>query len=96
MTPHHIVLGSRESRYKTKVAITDHNVSGNVEAAIRAAASTDVTVLPGMEIETAEEAHLVVLFDTLDAMHAWQAIVDQALPPRQNDAQRFGAQYQGR
>lgn len=91
MTPHHIVLAAVKAGISL-LAITDHNVSGNVEATIRAAASTDVAVLPGMEIETSEEAHLVVLFDTLEAMRAWQATVDRALPPRQNDAQRFGAQ----
>ena len=91
MTPHHIILAAEKAAIRL-LAVTDHNVSGNVEATIKAAASSNVTVLPGMEIETAEEAHLLVLFDALDAMRSWQAIVDGALPPRQNDRLRFGAQ----
>ena len=91
MTPHNIVLAAAAAGVGL-LAITDHNVSGNVEAAMKAAAPAGIVVLPGMEIETAEEAHLVVLFDALPALRAWQTIVDAALPPRQNDTKRFGAQ----
>ena len=91
MTPHHIVMAAAQAGVKL-LGITDHNVSGNVAAAMKAAVATGVTVLPGMEIETAEEAHLVILFDSLENMDTWQRVVDQALPTRLNDATRFGAQ----
>ncbi len=48
------------------IAITDHNASANVGAVQRAAAGTALTVLPGMELQTREEVHLLCLFDTLE------------------------------
>jgi len=78
------------------IAITDHNSADNVEAVIDAAAAMarpNLTVLPGMEVTTREEAHMLCLFDTVDQAHAWQETVHAALPQRQNNAELFGDQY---
>jgi PHP family Zn ribbon phosphoesterase len=75
------------------IAITDHNASANVAAVQAAAAGTELTVLPGMELQTREEVHLLCLFDTLDQLQAWQALVDARLPGLENDARLFGDQY---
>ena len=75
------------------IAITDHNASANVEAVMQAAAGTDLAVLPGMELQTVEEVHLLCLFDTLDQARAWQAYVDLRLPALENDPQHFGDQF---
>ena len=48
------------------IAITDHNSVENVEAVQRAAHGSGVTVLPGMELQTQEEAHVLCLFDTVE------------------------------
>ena len=47
------------------IAITDHNSIGNVKAAMKVAEELPVTVVPGMELQTVEEAHFVCLFPTL-------------------------------
>lgn len=75
------------------LAITDHNACDNVEAALKAAENTSVTVLPGMEVETKEEVHVVVLFDTLEQMKEWEKIVAVSRSGLKNDEQRFGAQF---
>lgn len=75
------------------LAITDHNASANIEAVQRAASGTGLIVLPGMELQTREEVHLLCLFDTLAQIAAWQAIVDQHLPPLENDIEHFGEQF---
>lgn len=75
------------------IAITDHNASANAEAVMRAAAGTPLTVLPGMELQTVEEVHLLCLFDTLDQVNAWQARVDARMPALQNDPEHFGDQF---
>jgi PHP family Zn ribbon phosphoesterase len=75
------------------IAITDHNAAHNVEAVLEAAASTGLTVLPGMEVQSREEVHLVCLFDALQQVLAWQEQVFEALPERENDEDFFGAQY---
>jgi PHP family Zn ribbon phosphoesterase len=75
------------------LAICDHNASGNIASVQKAAAGKNLTVLPGMELQTKEEVHLVCLFDTLDQIATWQARVDGALPRMRNKPQFFGEQY---
>jgi 3',5'-nucleoside bisphosphate phosphatase len=75
------------------LAITDHNASANIEAVQQAARGTELIVLPGMEVQTREEVHLLCLFDTLVQSAAWQAMVDRQLPPLENDIEHFGEQF---
>ncbi len=75
------------------IAITDHNVSANVGAVQAAAAGTPLAVLPGMELQTREEVHLLCLFDTPEQMLAWQSLVDARLPQLENNVEFFGEQF---
>lgn len=75
------------------IAITDHNASANFMAVKEAAAGTSLTVLPGMELQTQEEVHLLCLFDSYYQLEKWQQEVDRSLPDLQNNAQYFGEQY---
>ncbi len=75
------------------IAVTDHNSSANVRAVREAAAGTSLTVMPGMELQTREEVHLLCLFDTLEQLDDWQAIVDESMPQLENDASVFGEQF---
>ena len=75
------------------IAITDHNASANVEAVQKAAGGTGLTVLPGMEVQSREDVHLLTIFETLDALVAWQKEVDAALPEKQNNSALFGEQF---
>ncbi len=75
------------------IAITDHNASANVCAVQKAAQGTALSVLPGMEVQSREDVHLLTLFETPQALDAWQAEVDRALPKLPNRADFFGEQY---
>jgi hypothetical protein len=75
------------------IAITDHNTTGNIRAVMEAAQGTDLTVLPGMELQTREEVHLLCLFETLEQAETWQKVVDSALPERSNNPEFFGEQF---
>jgi 3',5'-nucleoside bisphosphate phosphatase len=75
------------------IAITDHNSSANIAAVQQAAEGTGLTVLPGMELQTAEEVHVLCLFDTLEQVQAFQTLVDAALPPLENNIDYFGEQF---
>ena len=75
------------------IAITDHNASANVKAVQQAAKGTSLTVLPGMEVQSREEVHLLTLFETLEGLEEWQADVDRSLPGLQNRTDFFGEQY---
>jgi hypothetical protein len=75
------------------IAITDHNTTANVAAVQKAATGTGLTVLPGMELQTREEVHILCLFDTLDQMAAWQEFVETRMPPLENNIDYFGEQF---
>jgi len=75
------------------IAITDHNSAENVAAVIEAAQGFELTVLPGMEVQTREEAHLLCLFESVEQVLDWQAYIYAHLPPLKNDDRLFGAQF---
>ncbi len=75
------------------IAIADHNASHNAGAVIEAARGTSLKVLPGMELQTREEVHLVCLFDALEPLNLWQAGVSRALPNLPNRPETLGEQF---
>jgi PHP family Zn ribbon phosphoesterase len=91
MTPSFIVKTASEKGIDI-IAITDHNSSENITAARRCAEQHSITVLGGMEITSAEEAHILALFDDNDSIHKLQEIIYGSLLPGDNDEKRFGEQ----
>jgi hypothetical protein len=75
------------------IAITDHNTADNCGSVIKAAQDTGLVVLPGMEVQTSEEVHVICLFDTLEQALTWQGIVVNHLPGLPNREDSFGAQF---
>jgi 3',5'-nucleoside bisphosphate phosphatase len=81
------------------IAITDHNATANAMAVREAAAEiqgpdgTGLIVLLGMELQTREEVDLLCIFDTPEALAAWQEVVDAQILPLPNDPDHFGPQY---
>lgn len=92
MIPPLIVSKSLENGIQL-IAITDHNASANIPAVMKAAQGTGLVVLPGMELQTKEEVHLLCLFDTLEQVATWQAKVDALLPNLPNNIEYFGEQF---
>lgn len=91
MTPNNIVNMARLAELDI-IALTDHNTCGNCAAILQAAVGSGVTVLPGMELCTAEEAHVVCLFPALKAALAFEQRVRSSLPPIANRPDIFGEQ----
>lgn len=75
------------------IAITDHNATANIAAVQKAAAGTELVVLPGVELQTREEVHTLCLFDNLDQSTEFQRWIDQHLPSTLNNPDFFGEQY---
>ena len=73
------------------VAICDHNAAENVGAVVRAGQAARVAVIPGMEITSEEEAHIVALLPDVEAAERLQAAVYADLPG-ENDERAFGPQ----
>lgn len=74
------------------VALTDHNSCENVRAAA-AVAGDKIIFIPGMEVETSEEVHIVTLFPTADAAEEMQRILVGSSPFIPNRPEIFGNQY---
>ena len=84
MTPRKIVARALEMKLDM-IAVTDHNSAENAGAVISAAADVPLTVLPGFEVTSAEEAHVVCLFGRLEDALAFQEVVYARLQPGEND-----------
>lgn len=75
------------------IAITDHQSCANCEAAIAIAEAMEgPLVMPGMEIESSEEIHLVCLFPDLQAARVMESQVQAAMMPIKNRPDIFGEQ----
>lgn len=73
MTPNNIV-GMSVLKGLDVIAVTDHNTIGNVRAVMTCAEKVGLSVIPAMELETAEEVHFVCLFPSLgqaEAFYEW-------------------------
>ncbi len=73
------------------IGICDHNTAENVAALTDAARKTNITVLPGMEITSREEVHLLALFDRIPPVLRLQEIIFDHLEG-ENDSDAFGMQ----
>lgn len=72
-------------------AVTDHNAADNASAVATAAAHS-LVVLPGMEVQSAEDIHVVVLFPDPGRAAAYQEWLWEAMPPIKNRPDIFGDQ----
>ncbi len=74
------------------IAVSDHNTVGNVKAAMEVAKEVGITVIPGMEVETEEEVHILTLYPTLEAAMEAASEVYKKLPAIKNRPEIFGEQ----
>jgi len=75
------------------IGIADHHSVENAAAVAQAATSCGIRVLPGMEVQTREEVHVLCLFEEMRQALDWQALVWEHLPPMNNREEFFGAQF---
>ena len=91
MTPWNMV-GMAKIKGLDVIAITDHNAVLNAEDAIAAGREYGVEVIPGMEITSREEVHMLAYFYTLeDALAAGEEVYAH-LPAISNQPLLFGNQ----
>lgn len=92
MTPHNIVQMSLLKNLDM-IAVTDHNAIGNVKAALAAAKGENIIVVPGIEITTQEEVHLLGYFPSLSKIETFYEVIRPHLPGKENRPDIFGNQY---
>ncbi len=91
MTPNNIVNMSLLKGLDV-IAVTDHNSCGNVRA-VQKAAEGRLLVIPGMEIETSEEVHILGLFPCIESAEEMEGIIKDLSAPIKNRPEIFGNQY---
>ena len=74
------------------IALSDHNCGFNLPAFAAVCEREGMACLYGLEATSIEEAHVLCLFDQLDAAVEWGWLVYESLPPVLNYPDRFGDQ----
>ncbi|MFW6022685.1 MAG: PHP domain-containing protein [Halanaerobiaceae bacterium] len=91
MTPGNIIKKAVEVGLDI-IAITDHNSAGNIEAALKIAKNTDLILIPGIEVASSEEVHLLCFFSAPEPLLDFEDILQKAMPDIENDEENFGYQ----
>jgi len=92
MTPNDIV-GMALLNELDLIAITDHNSFDNVPAVIKAAHDKKLIVLPGVEISTVEEVHVLCLFADLESALYFENELTPYYSTLSNRIDIFGNQF---
>jgi len=91
MTPNNIV-NMAIIKGLDAIAITDHNSVENALACMEVGEESGLLVIPGMELQTREEVHVVCLFPDIESALVFQDFVYSKLPPLKNNVKLFGEQ----
>ena len=91
MTPGNI-LGMAALIGLDVIALTDHNTCKNCPTILRLAEDFPLQVIPGMELTTSEEVHVLCYFKGLADAMAFDGFVEQHLLPIPNQPELFGNQ----
>ncbi len=90
MTPNNIVNMSLLKGLDI-IAVTDHNSCGNVRA-VTQVAKDQLLVIPGMEIESSEEVHILGYFPSIEAAEKMEELLRKNSAAVKNRPEIFGRQ----
>ncbi len=91
MNPRNIVKAALKHNIHI-LAITDHNSTRMCRVIDEVAQEKGITVIPGVEITTREEAHCLAYFHNYEQVAQFQKYLEQHLPFMQNNPEKFGYQ----
>jgi hypothetical protein len=91
MTPGNIIKEAARQGIDI-ISITDHNVIGNVKNAIELGKAKNITVIPGIEVQSREDIHLLSYFNNLNDLKKYGKIIYEGLDEIKNDEDKFGPQ----
>ncbi|MGB9809254.1 MAG: PHP domain-containing protein [Caldanaerobacter sp.] len=74
------------------IAVTDHNSAWNVEAVHKVARKKGLLVVPGIEVETKEEVHVLCYFYSVEECVKFSEIINKNMPKIKNTKTIFGSQ----
>ena len=91
MTPNNIA-GMAALKGLNILALTDHNSCKNCPAFFEACRTYGIIPVAGMELSTAEDIHIICLFESLDKAMAFDAEIEKHMPSIANRPEIFGDQ----
>ena len=91
MTPNNIA-GMAALKGLNILALTDHNSCKNCPAFFEACRTYGIIPVAGMELSTAEDIHIVCLFESLEKAMAFDAEIEKHMPSIANRPEIFGDQ----
>lgn len=91
MTPANI-CGMAYIKGLEAIAVTDHNSAENLPYAAEAAKQYHLIMLPGIEITTKEEVHLLAYFNDVETALSFGRMLREHLPSLRNNPAYFGNQ----
>lgn len=91
MTPCNIA-GMASIKGLSIVALTDHNTCGNCPAFMSACSNFPLVGIPGAEVTTSEDIHVVTLFETLEGAMDFNSLLNRKRVSFKNDPSIFGRQ----
>ncbi len=86
------IVKAAQKRGLDVVGICDHNSTRNVMAVRRAGQREGLPVIGGVEVTSAEEVHVLALFDRQSDLDKMQQLIDQNLGG-ENNPELFGEQH---
>lgn len=91
MTPNNIVNMAYLKGLKV-ISVTDHNSMLNLKPVMKVANDRGILLVPGIEVTTREEIHILCYFPTVEAGMCFQDIIFNSLPDIENREEIFGSQ----
>lgn len=91
MTPNNIINMSLIKGLDL-ISVTDHNTAKNLPAVFEAAKDKELLIVPGIEVNTKEEVHILCYFPTLEAVMRFDHYIEPYLPQIKNNRALFGEQ----
>ncbi|MBQ3817271.1 MAG: PHP domain-containing protein, partial [Clostridia bacterium] len=86
------IAGMGELNGLNIMALTDHNSLKNCPAFFEAARRHGIVPIAGMELTTAEDIHIICLFESLDEALGFDSLIDSKRIKIKNKAEIFGEQ----
>lgn len=91
MTPNNIVNMSYIKKLNI-ISVTDHNTAENLPAILDLCEKLNIKAIPGIEVATKEEVHVLCYFKELDSALEFGKVIYDSLPNIKNIPSIFGSQ----
>lgn len=86
------ILGMAFTKGLNLIAITDHNSLKNCRPVIEHASEYGIIAIPGVELNTSEEIHVLMLFRTIEEAEIFDSFLERRLVKVFNNEKIFGKQ----